>query len=415
MKTLLIKLLHTVQQHTRIDVAYYSKGAFWLTVIQVITVLGSLITSVMMAHMLSEADYGTYRYILGIGALVSAFSLTGMGQSIFQTSALGYHWFYTIGIRQSNVYGICVTVLSLFLSVYYLYQDNIELGIGCLLIALLQPVLNTYQQIFPFLQGAKKFRQSALLQGIKTTVITLTSLGALLITHNILWLIAVYFISNISINYVVHVWHSPTATNSFDQQAYSRYVAYAKNTSIRNIISIIAFRIDSVIVFQQLGASQLAIYTIANIIPEHIKASFKNMSTLLVPKYARHENLLLIQKSLKKRSQQLFFVTVSAMIVYIVLSSHLYKILFPKYHEAVILSQIVALSFPAMTALIPLSALQAHTKESELSKLNTSSSLLTIVITTLFTIFFGLVGAVAARVLSRYITLLLTYYYFLKS
>jgi O-antigen/teichoic acid export membrane protein len=103
------------------------------------------------------------------------------------------------------------------------------------------------------------------------------------------------------------------------------------------------------------------------------------------------------------------------MIVYIVLSSHLYKILFPKYHEAVILSQIVALSFPAMTALIPLSALQAHTKESELNKLNTSSSLLTIVITTLFTIFFGLVGAVAARVLSRYITLLLTYYYFLKS
>jgi O-antigen/teichoic acid export membrane protein len=173
----------------------------------------------------------------------------------------------------------------------------------------------------------------------------------------------------------------------------------------------IAFRIDSIIVFQQLGATNLAIYTIATILPEQIKTSFKNISTLLVPKYAMHDNLDSIKKSMFSRSIQLLLFTILITILYIVFAPLIYTLLFPKYHEAIILTQLISLSFPAMIALIPLSALQAHTEEKKLNKLNTYTSMLMIVLTTVLTITHGLMGAIFAKILSRYINVAFTYFY----
>jgi O-antigen/teichoic acid export membrane protein len=188
-------------------------------------------------------------------------------------------------------------------------------------------------------------------------------------------------------------------------------MTYAKNTSIRNILGNVAFRIDSIIVFQQLGATNLAIYTIATILPEQIKTSFKNITTLLVPKYALHDNMDNIKKSMFRRSMQLLLLTILVTILYIIFAPLIYTLLFPKYHEAIVLTQLISLSFPAMIALIPLSALQAHTEEKKLNKLNTYTSVLMIMLTTVLTITHGLMGAIFAKILSRYINVAFTYFY----
>lgn len=411
-----IKKISTLLFHYfRIDGHYFFSGTVWLTVIQAITVLGALIVTVVLANALDESEYGVYRYILGIGALLSSFSLTGVGQSVFQTAAQGHKWFYPLGIKKSLMYSLGITLSSLIGSIYYFLQNNIELALGCLLIAIFQPLLNTFQQIFPFLQGERRFRESTILQGIKTLIITIATVGTVYVTQDIFWLVFAYLLSNTATNLATHFLYRPKAVSNVDKAVLTRFMNYAKNTSIRNIISIIAFRIDSVIVFQQLGATQLAIYTIANILPDHIKASFKNIITLLVPKYALHDNMDSIKKSMLKRSLQLLIITVVVMILYIIIAPLIYTLLFPKYHQAILFSQIIVLSFPAMIALIPLSALQAHTKQKELNTLNIQISVVMIITTGLLTTTHGLIGAVLAKILSRYIGLFLAYYHFLKS
>jgi O-antigen/teichoic acid export membrane protein len=414
MQFITAKIINLLAHHFRIDAHYFFSGAVWLTIIQAITVLGALIVSVVFAHLLDETEYGVYRYILGIGALLSSFSLTGIGQSVFQTSAQKHTWFYPLGIKKSLIYSLGITASSMIGSIYYFIQDNTELALGCLLIAILQPLLNTYQQIFPFLQGEKRFRESTILQGIKTAVVTISSLGAIYFTHDIFWLVLTYLLSNTIMNVAAHFIYKPRNVATAEKTIYKRYMDYARNTSVRNIISIIAFRIDSIIIFQQLGAANLAIYTIANILPEHIKTSFKNITTLLVPKYALHDNLDAIKKNLFKRSLQLFSIFVLITIVYIFVAPIAYEILFPKYDDVIFLSQIVALSFPAMIALIPISALQAHTEEKRLDSFNTQTSIFMIAVTIVLTITGGIFGAVLARVISRYVNLFLAYYHFFK-
>lgn len=407
-------LLTILSKKLKIDLHYYAKGGFWLSLMQAITVLGSLIVSVVLANMLDEAEYGVYRYIIGIGILLTSFSLTGMGQSIFQTASKGYSGFYTLGLRKSLIYSVGITITGIIGTIYYYFQNNIELAIGCLLIALFQPLLNTFQQIFPFLQGEQKFLESTILQGVKTVIVTVVTVATVLITKDAIWLVLVYLLLHTSTNFLVHLFFRPKKDLPVEEEVRTRYMNYAWNSSVRGIIGNIAFRIDSIIVFQQLGAVELAIYTIANIVPEHIKGSFKNVVTLLVPKYALHENIESIKKSIAKRSLQLFLLTAVITFLYILLSPYLYTLLFPKYPDAILLSQLVALSFPAMLALIPVSALQAHTEEKKLTSVNTQSSVLMIFFTILLTITHGLYGAIIARVISRYINLVLSYYHFYK-
>jgi O-antigen/teichoic acid export membrane protein len=152
MRLIILKITQLLAHHFRIDAHYFFSGAVWLSIIQAITVLGALVVSVVLAHMLSEAEYGIYRYILGIGALLTSFSLTGMVPAVFQTAAQGHKGFYPLGIRKSLIFGLGITVSGLIGCLYYVYQNNIELALGCLVVALLQPLFNTFQQIFTFIQ-----------------------------------------------------------------------------------------------------------------------------------------------------------------------------------------------------------------------------------------------------------------------
>jgi O-antigen/teichoic acid export membrane protein len=404
--------LTTLSKKFNIDLHYFAKGGFWLSLAQVIAIIGALSVSVVFANTLAEEDYGVYRYLIGIGALLTSFSLTGMSQSILQAAAKKYVGFFNYGIKVSHIYSIGIVFAGFIGSIYYFYNENQVLALGCIIIAVFQPLLNTYQQISSYLTGNKQFRESTIFQVIKTIFVTFICIGTILITQNVLVLLLAYVTSHTLAHFFGYIYFRPREEGILTEEVRKKYLQYSKSTSLRNIISNIAYRLDTIIVFQQLGAAELAMYTIANMLPEQIKGSFKNLVALLVPKYVLHENIESIKKSVPRRSFQLFLLLSGITLLYVLLAPFVYQLLFPKYESAVFLSQIVALSFPAMTALIPLSALQAHTEEKKLNSLNTQISILTIILTLGLTLSHGLIGAICARVISRYINLVLSYYHF---
>jgi len=395
------------------DAKYFVSGGFWLTSIQIVSVIGALITSVVIANHLDEANYGIYRYIIVIGILLSSISLSGIGQSVFQTASLKHIGFYPVAIKKSLIFGLGITFSALVGSLYYYYAGNYTLALGCLFIAFFQPILNTYLNIFSFLQGRRRFPELTLLQLIKTVFTTSCLLITLYLTEEIYLLIFVYLFSNTLSNYLIHLLYKP-AFQKLDFAVFDKYYTYAKSISKQNIIANVANKIDSVIVFQQLGAYDLAIYTIANLLPDQVKASFKNILTLLIPKYAKYENINLLKRNVLLRSAQVFFVFLIVSIFYILISPFIYELLFPKYQNSIFLSQLIALSFPAMIVLVPQSALQGQTEGKKLSKINNYTSVLMIIITLILTLTHGLIGAIIARICSRYVSLFLTYYIFYK-
>jgi O-antigen/teichoic acid export membrane protein len=409
MKALYNRLATALEQRFNFDARYFMRGGFWLTVGQVVIVGLGLITTALFAHVLTEAEYGIYRYIIGLAVIFSTFSLTGLGQAILQTAAKKWYGFYNETLRINFLYSLPIAFLAGGGAVYYWHNENLTLALGCLLIAIIQPISSTFQYIPTFLQGNGQFKESTIVHTMKSVISSLISLGALFFTHDILWLMAAYLGSQAITNIISHLWYRPHTLTKTPREEFSKYLSYAKHTSVRGFLLNAAFRVDGVIVFTQLGAVELAVYTIASVIPEQVKGSFKSLSTLLLPKYAAHADFSAVRKSIPYRSVQLFVVLTGVAILYGVCAPFIYTVLFPKYEAAIFLSQLLALSFPAMVALIPMNAIESQLQEKDLYILHTVSAIIMLICTVAGILLYGLVGAIMAKVIYRYLVLGIAY------
>ena len=407
---MLTSIADKIQKKFRIDAHYFLKGGFWLTLTQVIVTLAGLVTTAVFAHYLSENEYGIYRYLLGLAIIFSSFSLTGLGQSILQTSAKGFYNFYNETLRLNLLWNIPTLLASGAGAIYYFYNNNLLLSLGCVAIALLQPFINTYQYVPTYLQGDKKFKLSANIQNCKIIFVALVSVITLYFTDQILILLTVYLGASALSNYLSHVFFVKKKVVKTPKEIFNTYIKYSKHTSLRNVLSTVANRIDAVIIFTQLGAADLAIYTIATLVPEQIKGHFKNIASLLLPKYAIAGSAILISGAFKRSLLLVVTFTIIAL-SYIVAAPFIFGIFFPKYTEAILLSQILAISFPAMIAILPNTILKASLSEKELYKIEIISSLYLILSSFVTIYFFGLWGAIINKILFRYLTMSLNYIY----
>ena len=403
-----------VETYFRIDSKYFIKSGFWLSLTQFIVLASGIISTAIFAHFLPESQYGIYRYLVGLAAIFSAFSLSGLGEAILQTSAKKYFSFYQETINTSLFYSLGITICGILGFSYYFYKDNLTLALGCLLISILQPIINSFQYVPVFLQGSGRYMESTLLQSIKAITITLFSLVILLMTKSVILLFFSFLFISAATSWVSYIWYKPTSETKVSQQIKNTYIRYARHTSLRNILGSISNRLDIILVFVHLGAVELAIYTIATVVPEQIKASFKNLASLLLPKYAKN-NLDRIAKSVPKRSLQLFVLLFGITCVYLVIAPYLYSILFPKYENVAFYSQISALAFPAFVLLIPYTISQSQLAEKELYKITLYGSVFQVVSLIILIYFFGLLGAIVSKVLYRFFSLILSFVYLRKN
>jgi O-antigen/teichoic acid export membrane protein len=409
------RLADFINKKFRIDAHYFLKGGFWLSITQMIMIASGVVTTALYAHYLSATTYGVYRYLIGLAVIFSSFSLTGLGEAILQTSAKKYFNFYKESLRTNFYYNTLMMLMALVGSAYYWFNQNKVLSLGCVLIALLQPAINAFQYTPALLQGSKRFRESTILQGVRTIVVALVTVGALLLTQNVLILFSVYLGSNLLINLITQLFYKPTESTATPKEAYDQYLAYAKHTSIRNFISTVAFRFDTVLIFTRLGSIELAIFTIATIVPEQIKASFKNIAALLLPKYAAHPDFETLKKGIRKRSLELFFILLFITILYVFAAPFIYSLFFPKYQSAILYSQLFALTFPAYIYFIPLTVMMAKLDEKKLYDFHVRTSIFQFFTVLVLIFFFGLIGAIISRIVVQYVRMAYCYWLTFKA
>lgn len=399
-----------------IDAQYFVGGGMWLLLAQAFTVCSSLVSTILFAYYLTETDFGIYRYIIGLAAFFSAFALTGIGQSIAQLAAKGYTDYFRYSTKLTFIYGLASTSVSLIGAYYYHFQGNDILAIGCLFIALLQPISILFLNTLAYLYGLKNFKEGTYFQGIKSITVMATSICTLLITHNLIWLLFIYFFTQAFTAIVGYLYYRPKTytPSTIPSPLKKQYLRFAQHTSIRNLIVGSAARLDSIIVFQQLGAASLAIFTIATLVPDQIKGVFKNILALLIPKYSQYDSLAELRRHIPKRCWQFGFILIVVTVIFIILVPYLYSLIFPKYINAIFYTQLLALSFPASIYLLPLSALQSQVQEDSLYYFNGGVSVIQLIVTFFLTIQFGLLGAIIARIIIQYTMMAGSFYYLFR-
>ncbi len=397
------------EKYTQTDMIYLARGGFWFTVGQFISVLAGFLVSLAFANLLEPTVYGNYRYILSIAGILSIFALSGMGSAITQAAARNIEGPLQKGFVLKIKWGFLGSLAAVFIASYYFFKGNYVLPLPLLIVAALMPLMEAGIIFENFLQGKKLFKQQITYSSITKIIASLATIFTLLLTKNLFWLIAVYFLSNTLLNIIFYrLTVIKCKPNDKDD---GKTISFGKQLSLMNILSATANLVDSPLMFHFMGASDLAVYYFSVVIPDQIKDLTKKVADLALPKLAiqTHQE---IQKHLIAKIVKFTFVCAAIATAYIITAPFLYRWFFPKYITSIAFSQWYALSFLVIPASVLITAFQAKMMKKELYQLKVIIPLMRITLLAVFIPLLGIWGAIAAQIIIAFATLFFMIFFF---
>lgn len=391
-------LLRWSERHTKTDMVYLAKGGFWLSATHVVTALSSLVVAISFANLLPKETYGTYKYILSIVSILGISTLTDINTSLTQAVAKGYQGSFLPALKTCIKGGLLGSLGSLAVAGYYFSQQQNTLGIAFLVAAIFIPLMDPLSIYNAYLQGKKNFKLSSQLNILSRIAYTIAIVAFLMLNHNVILLLAVYFgiytlTRYLSFRYVQKKF-------DYSEEKDASIITYGKHLTFMNIIAGIAGQLDKILVFHYLGTAQLAIYAFATSIPEQFKTIFKNLYSLAFPKLAEKSDSE-VKKVIFKKTGQLMIIGTIMTIGYVIIAPFVFRWFLPQYLDSLLFSQIFALSFILHPGGLLVAAMQSQKLQKELYQLNTITPILQIIILFVFLFYYGLMGLILARVLIR--------------
>jgi O-antigen/teichoic acid export membrane protein len=389
------------QKYTETDMIYLAKGGFWLTLGQIISTVASFLLAIAFANLLPKETYGNYKYILSLVGILGIFSLTGMGTATTQAVARGLEGSFYSGFKEKLKFGILGSIAALGLATYYFFKGNYTLPIPLLISAIFLPLWQASGIYGNFLNGKKLFNYLVSWGTISQLISIFSLIVTLFLTKNLFWLIAVYFISGTFSTYFFYLLTQKKFQPNKKEDP--KTLSFGKHLSLIDIFSQIAFYLDRILIFHYLGAAEVAIYSFAITPPEHIKGLLKNIQPLALPKFAEKDGKE-IKKTIFKKMAKLFLFLLPVVILYILIAPILYRIFFPKYLTSVFYSQIFSISILSQPIFfLGIIILQSQKAQRQLYQLNIFTSIIQIILLFFGVYFYGIFGAILARVISRFI------------
>ena len=382
-----------------------------MTTSKVLSMLITFISSVAFANLLPESTYGTYRYILSIAGLLSLSTLQGMNVAMTQAIAKGENVSYQETLNTQIKWGVIGMVIALIGSGYYFLAGDEILSMAFLAIALFIPFKDPFHLYTGILQGQKKFNILARDEVVTRALTMILVVALIFYTKNILLIVIAYLASTTILRFIflkLAVRKEPSLN-----QTNSDMLSYGKHISANRFITTFATQIDKILLFQNVGAAALATYYLAFMPFKQSQGFLNSLAMLALPKFSSNSAKNL-KKTLPKKILKTYLLIIPAVILYIVLAPYLFGWFYPKYMDAVLISQILMLQlllFP--TALLK----DALVSQRHVKKLYVSSTFYAVMRITLVVILvpmYGMYGALAAVISTNVVANLMTVYLFYR-
>ncbi len=398
-----IKALRSLEKYTKTDMVYLAKGGFWLGIGQFVATGSAFLISVAFANLLSPETYGLYKFVLSINSLILITTLSGMDSAITQAVSRGFEGTMEVGFKIKMKWGFLGSMISILISIYYLAQGNITLAICFGIISIFAPFTESSDIYNSLLWGKKLFNVQAKYNAINTLIILASTTSVLFLTKNLYIVLATYLIALTVPNFffIKSIKKTYQENKDVDPDA----IKYGKHLSIIGLLSLLVSQLDKILVFHYIGATNLAIYSLAVAPTDQVKGLLKNLNSLAMPKFSE-KTTEQIKKSIWHKVWLLALIMIVVITGYIILVPFLFKIFFPKYLASIIYSQIISISLIfAVLAGFLATILESQKAKSELYKYNIYTSLINII--TLFPLvyFYGIWGAIISRSISRIFSL----------
>ncbi len=406
-RTFFYTLLRRTESYFKTDMVSLTKSGLWLASAQGAAAVTSFFLSIAFANFLPQEVYGHYKFFLSLAAIISAVSLTGLGIPVTQLVAQGKEYALAVAFRQNLRWSIPLLLVAAGIAGYYALQGNMVLTYGVCVIGVCAPFINGGGLYSAYWSGRSDFRTYAFQWVLVNTSISLAILVCMLITDSEYALVTTYFVGSAIANMGAYWFAKHHVTFSAPTAQEQQLVLYSVHLSAINLLQTITSQIDRILVFHYVGAAGMAVYAFAIAIPDQVRAVLKGVSRIALPKFATR-SLGSIQQTLTIKLIRSGAVILVMTAVYVVAAPYIYAWLFPKYMESVPYSQLLAVTMITVLGSLPLAALQAHSKTQGLYQNAVIMNVVQIVLTVTLIAHFGLLGAVWATIITRFISMILS-------
>lgn len=399
----LTAFLRWSERYTKTDMVYLAQSNFWLQATSLSVSFGSFLLYIVFGHVLSKEVYGTYQYLLSLGALVGAFTLTGMNGAVVRAVARGFEGTYLKAMRAQLVWNLVPMLGAWMCGAYYLLHGNATLGWGLVLIGVFVPLTTTFNTYGAYLTAKRDFARNfwySLFSNVpyylSVALIAISLPAALaLLAANLISQGLGYFVAH---RRVLTVYRPNTEVEPGAME-------YGRHLSVVNFLNTAMAQIDNILVFHFLGAANLAIYSFATAIPDRLNV-FRNIAAAAFPKFASR-TADEVRSSLGRKVALSVIVAFFIAGAYAIIAPLFFEVFFPRYIDAVPFSQ--AYAFIIAVAVWPIftTALTAQGRLKSLYAYNIVSPALQLVLQIAAIIWWGLWGLIVARVIGALLSSLI--------
>jgi O-antigen/teichoic acid export membrane protein len=410
LRNFLYRLLRQSERFFRTDMVYLTKGGFWLAFGHAMAIIIGLILTLGFANLLSKESFGTYKFILSVSGIMTAFSLTGLPSAMIRSIAKGFDNALTKSFRANIKWSFAIFIGGLFGGLYYFLNGNNTLALSLLIVGSLSPFMTSASLYGSFLEGKKDFRKKSLYGMLQNSVPAIFLLGTIYLVDNPLIIVLVYFISNTAITMVLF-YHTLRSSARINAREDTSLLSYSKHLSLMNILATITYHIDKVLIFHFLGTAPLAIYTFAIAPINQLESPGKFIAKLALPKLSE-QKISDIHKTLPRKIFVLFVSMLGLVALYITIAPYIFDFLFPKYIESVPFSQVYALTLLFTPGMLFGQTLTAHMKTKALYITKIVGPMVNISLLIILLPLFGIWGAIATLITTHALNFMMAAYFF---
>ena len=377
-----------------IDVSFFAKNAFIVTVSYGISIARGFVAGYLVARLFPREMYGQYQFILSSVGMIGVFGLPGVINSLGRAVARGEKG-VIVPVARFQFLIALITSAGIVSMTFFLPENRQELWPLFLLAAALFPVSQVASTIFTGITvGKSRFDVSLRANLTWSTLMVIAALGILFGYPST----ALLYAAAVGLPAITYLAYSIRFLGRVTPEPSVRHIIrYGVQLTLVSLPLSLSWYVDKLMISGMMGLNQLAVFSVGILIPEQFKSLAKELLPVSFAVQARGDDSLARRRRLlfaTGRATLIFSVGIAA---YIVLCPWIFALLFPNYPEAVFLSQLSALTLITFPGALLTQYLEAQAMLPELRKTQWISA--GVFIVSLLTLIpaFGLAGAVLAR------------------
>jgi len=392
------KIVGYIEKYLQLDLKYYIRNYLYLIVAEGVAMVLGLLLSVAFARLLPKELYGHWNYIFSIIGLLAIFTLPGMNTAIIQAVARGHEKVLVEGTKKRFKWSTLGSIGVLGVGIYYFLTGSIELGKAFMVFTLFLPFYENFQTYTAFLSGKKQFDKFAKYRIVTQIVSVLVTVTVIYLSRNLLLILTANLLS---FSLLRGYFFRLTARNIQGQSDDPEAIPFGKRLTALQIPAIIRENYAKIIVGIFLSFQELAIYSIAFVIPQFLEALLSHIVPLTFPKLATMDEKQAYSE-VKKRYLYLVLSSAAVSGIFILICPYILPFLYSeKYVDSVLYAQIllIATIFGIPTKFLRAGLFPAQKKVKEMLKLRMATLISEVILLIILISTLGLLGVVIARTL----------------